>query len=488
MFNKGQSFLIASSITTALSQNFSVHGPADAMIIRDDIEDQKYIELGEKYSPSLVYTGGCAATLIKDDWALTAAHCVKGREHSLFAVAHLGQKYRVEKVVVHPKFGLQNSPDFDLALIQLKEPVNDGIPINFYPSADEEGKVVVFVGRGGYGTGKEGLKDHDGKQRGATNTVFRVTEHLIGFEFNDPSSDSVTAMEGISGPGDSGGPAFIEKDSELYVAGVSSTQDSNGHAEATYGVHEIYARVSSSIPWFESVMEESTPASLVSHPLIDAIKTDNEILLKQTLSDDVVENDELIKEAFIQTLIHDRVSLAEELISQGADIEAASVNGFSLFEHALMNRNSDYFDMLLNRFSDSKDVHKRDSAILPLYISVLSERTQVPEPVKLLVKQGANINARDSRGDTALILAGWTSRNLQLVRYLVEQGADVNIPNENGDTPLIDAAYLGSNDIFEYLLNNGADKSIANNNGDTAMTMAIKKENSKAMQLLFAHE
>ena len=70
----------------------------------------------------------------------------------------------------------------------------------------------------------------------------------------------------------------------------------------------------------------------------------------------------------------------------------------------------------------------------------------------------------------------------------MEQGADVNIPNENGDTPLIDAAYLGTNDIFEYLLNNGADADIANNSGDTAMTMAIKKQNTKAMQLLFSRE
>ena len=458
------------------------------MIIRDDIDDQKYIELGEKYSASLVYTGGCAATLIKDDWALTAAHCVKGRAQSLFAIGHLGQKYRVEKVVIHPKFGLQRSPDFDLALIQLKEPVENGIPIKFYPADDEEGKVVVFVGRGGFGTGKEGLKDHDGKQRGATNTVFRVTENLIGFEFNSPASDSVTAMEGISGPGDSGGPAFIEKDSELFVAGVSSTQDANGHDKATYGVHEIYARVSSSIPWFESVMEESEPASVISHPLIDAIKSDVKDKFEQSLGDGVLENTEIIKEAFIQTLIHDRVSLAEELIRQGADIQAASVNDSSLFEHAFNYENRGYFDMLLEKYSDSTNIHKQESAILPLLVSIVREQTQVPEPVKLLVEQGANINAQTGSGDTAVILAGWVSKNLQLVRYLVEQGADVNIPNENGDTPLIDAAYLGTNDIFEYLLNNGADADIANNSGDTAMTMAIKKQNTKAMQLLFSRE
>jgi len=458
------------------------------MIIRDDIDDQKYIELGEKYSSSVVYIGGCAGTLIKDDWVLTAAHCVKGREDAIFSISHLDQKYRVEQVVVHEKFGLQDSPDFDLALIQLKEPVKNGSPIEFYPFNDEEGKAVVFVGRGGYGTGKEGIIDHDGKQRGATNTVFKVTEHLIGFEFDSPSSDSVTTLEGISGPGDSGGPAFIEKESEPCVAGVSSTQFGNGHAEATYGVHEIYARVSTSISWFESVMGNSQPASVFSHPLIDAIKENNLSQVIQALSTKVLENKKLIKEAFIQTLIHDRVLLAEELITRGADIDSASVHNRSLFEHALMQRNMDYFEMLLDKFSDSENVHNHKSAVLPLFVSTTREPTQVPEQVKLLIKQGANINAQNGSGDTALILAGWITQNLDLVRYLVEQGADADIPNENGDTPLIDAAYLGSDDILQYLLNNGADPDIRNNYGDTAISKAIKKGNTKSKELLLSHQ
>lgn len=62
---------------------------AGGIVIRHDVPDSEYQEFAEEFSQSLVYLGGCAATLIETHWAVTAAHCLVGREDELFEVQHL---------------------------------------------------------------------------------------------------------------------------------------------------------------------------------------------------------------------------------------------------------------------------------------------------------------------------------------------------------------------------------------------------------------
>ena len=66
-------------------------------------------------------------------------------------------------------------------------------------------------------------------------------------------------LEGVSGPGDSGGPAFIEKDGILYVAGVISTQTFKGigEREGLYGILDYYTRVSSYLDWIELLIQKN---------------------------------------------------------------------------------------------------------------------------------------------------------------------------------------------------------------------------------------
>lgn len=455
------------------------------MIIRHDVDDQKYLDLGEEYSSSVAYLGGCAGTLIDSNWILTAAHCVKGRESALFNVQHIDKEYRVETIMVHPKFGLDREGQHDIALMQLKDPVMNGKPAELYDSKDEESRRVVFVGRGTFGNGQEGLIEHDAKQRGATNTIIGTSDQWIEFEFDSP--ENATTLEGISGSGDSGGPAFITVDERLYVVGVSSRQRGNGLKEGTYGVHEYYTRVSSNIAWIESVINNAEKAAdLPVHPIIDAIKTDNEAQFRKTVSNEVLSNEPVMREAFYQSVLLNRVSMAEALLSQGVDISSLVVNQVSLFELAILAKREDYIKMLVFKFKHLKNVHKKDSKILPLAMSVLGEDSQALEPIKILLDQGANINAQTEQGDTTVILAGWLTDDLDLVAHLVERGADVNIPNQNGDTPLIDAASKGKIEILDFLLNHGADIDIKNNDGLSALDVARKRENSEAIKMIVA--
>jgi secreted trypsin-like serine protease len=103
-----------------------------------------------------------------------------------------------------------------------------------------------------------GPKKLDGKIRGATIRIGSIEKSgmQMAWKFRGPDQAGVTPVEGISGPGDSGGPAFLQHKGKLCIAGVSSGQERNGLKSGQYGVTEFYSRVSFFRPWLEKVMTE----------------------------------------------------------------------------------------------------------------------------------------------------------------------------------------------------------------------------------------
>ncbi len=473
-------------IKTILSLGWLIASSAEAIVIRHDVEDKQYLVLGEKYAQSVAYIGGCAATLVDVNWVLTAAHCLKGKEHSLFYVKHNDAQYRLENIFIHPQFNRKNDEIYDIALVQLKDPIETGEPAQLYQDYNENGQAVIFVGRGTYGNGKDGLIRDDYKQRGATNTVDMVNEHVIGFTFNAPPKS--TLLEGISSRGDSGGPAFIESADNLYVIGVSSYQEGKGFKEGHYGVEEFYTRISSHYTWLKSVFNSYPAPSIPEHPLITAILNNDKAAFSQSLNNKVLEDKAIMREAFYQSVVLDRTELAKHLIKSGADINSLTINNVSLFEFSLQQKRKQYFKMLLQLTSRLTDVHRKESRVLPLFIARFKDDKYLLQGVKALLQQGANIDAQTHSGDTALIITGWNTNNFELFQLLVSHGANVNIPNSNGDTPLMDAAYLGKLDNLKYLLDNGVDTTLINKRGSTALQLAKSKKHEKAVALLLKVE
>jgi ankyrin repeat protein len=83
-----------------------------------------------------------------------------------------------------------------------------------------------------------------------------------------------------------------------------------------------------------------------------------------------------------------------------------------------------------------------------------SEKGDV-EKVKKLLKEGANVNAKDKIGRSPLHKAAFY-RHIEIVKLLIENGANVNAKDNYGYTPLHDAAISGHIEIVKLLIENGA--------------------------------
>jgi ankyrin repeat protein len=106
---------------------------------------------------------------------------------------------------------------------------------------------------------------------------------------------------------------------------------------------------------------------------------------------------------------------------------------------------------------------------------------------KLLVEYGADVNAIDADGNTALMEAA-NFAHLNLVKFLVEHGANVNaaatLGGYTGYTALIYAAQRGHVKVVKYLIKHGANINAKKKNGDTALSLAENNSHTEVARIL----
>lgn len=94
------------------------------------------------------------------------------------------------------------------------------------------------------------------------------------------------------------------------------------------------------------------------------------------------------------------------------------------------------------------------------------------EIVRMLLERGADINAKDEWGRTALMI-GADEGYSDLVLLLLDWEADVHLRDERGYTALMFAAWKGHLDVVKALIERGADvNGVDNKRGYTALLLA----------------
>ena len=103
----------------------------------------------------------------------------------------------------------------------------------------------------------------------------------------------------------------------------------------------------------------------------------------------------------------------------------------------------------------------------------------------MLVEGGANIEAREERGEknTPLLIAA-KNGNAEIVKVLLEKKANIEARNDAGDTPLFVAAKEGHEEIVKMLLNAEANLDVTDVSGETPLSIATKNGHVKVVEIL----
>lgn len=109
------------------------------------------------------------------------------------------------------------------------------------------------------------------------------------------------------------------------------------------------------------------------------------------------------------------------------------------------------------------------------------------DPIELarLLRAGADIDARDVRGYSALMLAAYAG-NAEAFEFLLARGADPDTADNGGNSVLMGAAFKGHLDMVEKLLAAGTDWSAKNAAGLDARGFAVMFGRKEVVELFDA--
>jgi hypothetical protein len=183
-----------------------------------------------KFSNAVVMLVGsrgtvCSGTAIAPDLVLTAAHCVKpGAPYKLVSPGADGQHTLkdIASIVRHPQFdadaAMRHRVTADVALLKFSTAVSPA-PIPLAPAGLKiaVGDPFLVVG---YGLATPGNDKSLGTARSAT-LVATGQPGTLQIRLMDPTTKNQRAGLGAC-VGDSGGPAFVNSNGALAVAGVVS--------------------------------------------------------------------------------------------------------------------------------------------------------------------------------------------------------------------------------------------------------------------------
>ncbi|KAL4099980.1 hypothetical protein PRIC1_007777 [Phytophthora ramorum] len=156
--------------------------------------------------------------------------------------------------------------------------------------------------------------------------------------------------------------------------------------------------------------------------------------------------------------------MVQTLLNEGADPKRPNSQGFPPLRAAVIHNNGALVKLLLEHGADINRPYTVVTGDHKETRTLLFETAGV-STYTLLLKEGANVNAKNSRNETPLHYhaSNWNS---WLVAALVSAGADVNVVNKESATPLDNAIFAKSNqrkfddedfvDVSRILLKNNA--------------------------------
>ncbi|XP_046563153.1 serine/threonine-protein phosphatase 6 regulatory ankyrin repeat subunit B-like isoform X2 [Haliotis rubra] len=174
--------------------------------------------------------------------------------------------------------------------------------------------------------------------------------------------------------------------------------------------------------------------------------------------------------------------MIQALLEKGGAVEIKNKKGETPLHYAAWNQCTVCVKLLL----PVSDVNAQDSdGNTALHFSSLSDEPHSHEVIQALLKEGANVQMQNRKGQTPLHCAA-RNKCMECVELLLPV-SDVNAQDTDGNTAL-HFSFLSdephSHEVIQALLENGADVGIKNKKGETPLHCAARNQCMECVELL----
>ena len=184
------------------------------------------------------------------------------------------------------------------------------------------------------------------------------------------------------------------------------------------------------------------------------------------------------KDPFVRAAQEDDLEALTALIA-GVDVNVRDeLTGTTALEHAVKNANREVVQLLL---AAGANVNAKNSAGETVLMMLDEDATS--EMVWDLINAGANVKLKDDCDSTALMHIA-QSNNPDTIRTLLDAGAEINAKDEEGKTALMLAAEEGLVNNVRALVLGGADINVVDKEGMNALGHAMDGDHAVVVRFL----
>lgn len=107
--------------------------------------------------------------------------------------------------------------------------------------------------------------------------------------------------------------------------------------------------------------------------------------------------------------------------------------------------------------------------------------------MRIAIEKGADLNEKDDKGYTPLIIAVYNNQ-FEAANWLLQKGVQVDAADQSGNTALMGAAFKGMTPLVELLLEKDANPHILNGNQANALFFAVTFGHEAIVNILLQYK
>jgi len=190
---------------------------------------------------------------------------------------------------------------------------------------------------------------------------------------------------------------------------------------------------------------EKTPVKIVEKPVEKTAPTRPAEPVKTVEAPEPVVSEDPLKDLRLAVVKGD-LDQVSKAIAAGADVNAKDREDFTVLHLALIQGNEELAALLIANGADTKA--KMTNGIMPLHFAAMKGCRLMAE---FLIDDGSDVNAQDQTQGTPLHYAVYFSGDVEIVKLLIAKGADINAKNPRGQTAFEVARQKGQTELLDLL-------------------------------------